>query len=216
MMMLYYSGGEHHTEGVGFAVNRKCLDYVVGFQLLTSRITVLTLTGTMKTHIVAVYAPTEMSSEESRDEFYDRLQVALDTLPRRDIIITAGDVNAHIGTNRDGWNNVTGSLRYGNMNDNGFRLFSFAAANNFIISNTYFQHPLKHRLTWRMPSGKDTAILDYFFIRSRFGNAVHERYGYSDIFEGQPVIVMPDNVPTEAKRIRENLKKVFFSRDGIH
>ncbi|EYB84734.1 hypothetical protein Y032_0311g2148 [Ancylostoma ceylanicum] len=40
-MMLYYSGGEHHIEGVGFTLDQRTYNCVVAFQPIPCRITVL-------------------------------------------------------------------------------------------------------------------------------------------------------------------------------
>ena len=167
-MLLYYSGGEKHIEGVGFAINQMVSKSVIAFQPISSRLAVLSLSGTVKTHIIAVYAPTEVSTDEAKDEFYSQFQEILDTLPRKDLILVAGDLNAHVGSNRQGWEDVLGKFGIGNMNDNGLRLLSFAAANELVVGNSLFRHPRKHQLTWQAPNGKDASVLDYILIRRRF------------------------------------------------
>ncbi|KAK6478437.1 hypothetical protein HHUSO_G20753 [Huso huso] len=109
-----------------------------------------------------------------KDDFYTQLQDTLGTIPGRDLVILAGDFNAHVGTDRAGWEGTLGRFGVGTNNDNGLRLLSFAAFNNLIIRNSHFQHPRKHQLTWRHPSGKDTAVLDYFLISSRFRSSLKD------------------------------------------
>ncbi|KIH56900.1 hypothetical protein ANCDUO_12917, partial [Ancylostoma duodenale] len=82
-------------EGVGFALDRKTCDSVIAFQPVSSRIAVLTLEGTIRTHIVAVYAPTEIPADSSKNQFYSQLQQVIDSLPHSEFIIVAGDTNAH-------------------------------------------------------------------------------------------------------------------------
>ncbi|KIH46393.1 hypothetical protein ANCDUO_23555 [Ancylostoma duodenale] len=60
------------------------------------------------------------------------------------------------------------------MNDNGLRLLAFAASTSLLIGNSYFQHPRKHKLTWRCPKGTDSAVLDYFLIPSRFHSSFQD------------------------------------------
>ena len=67
-----------------------------------------------------------------------------------------------------------GKFGHGEINDNGLRLMSFAAANNFIIGNSHFQQFPKHQLTWRNPSGKNSAILDYILINTRFSSSLKD------------------------------------------
>jgi CRISPR/Cas system CSM-associated protein Csm2 small subunit len=60
------------------------------------------------------------------------------------------------------------------INDNGLRLLSFASSNSLVVGNSHFQHPLKHQLTWRHPSGHDSAMLDYILISSRFRSSLKD------------------------------------------
>ena len=53
-MLLYYFGGEKYIEGVGFAINQMISKSVTAFQPISSRLAVLSLSGAVKTHIVAV------------------------------------------------------------------------------------------------------------------------------------------------------------------
>ena len=54
------------------------------------------------THIIAVYAPTEVSSDEAKDESYSQFEQVLDTLLRKDLVLVAGDLNAHISRDQCG------------------------------------------------------------------------------------------------------------------
>lgn len=38
----------------------------------------------------------------------------------------------------------------------------------------YFQHLIKHQFTWRNPSGKDLAMLDYVLINARFRSSLQD------------------------------------------
>uniref|UniRef100_A0A914XEM2 Endonuclease/exonuclease/phosphatase domain-containing protein n=1 Tax=Plectus sambesii TaxID=2011161 RepID=A0A914XEM2_9BILA len=165
---LYYSGRDKPEAGVGFMVSQLATQSVVAFQPLSDRLAILSVNGPVKLHLFAVYAPTETSTDALKDAFYDQLQTALDSVPKRDVIILAGDLNAHVGADQIGWKETLGRFGHGNTNNNRLRLLSFAAANDLMIGNSIFQHPLKHRLTWRNPASKDSAILDYVLINRRF------------------------------------------------
>ncbi|KAG2460450.1 CFDP2 protein, partial [Polypterus senegalus] len=167
-MTLFHSGGDKREAGVGFMVTSHAARSVIAFQPISSRLAVLTIKGTIKTHITSIYAPTEMCQDPVKDDFYNQLQQTLDFLPQTDVILLAGDFNAHIGTDRMGWESLMGRFGHGHINDNGLRLLSIASANNLLVGNSHFQHPLKHQLTWRNPAGKDSAVLDYILVNSRF------------------------------------------------
>ena len=173
-MTLFYSGGEKREAGVGFMVDRRAARSVIAFQPISDRLAVLTIDGTVKTHILSIYAPTETSPDTAKDDFYNQLQHTVDTIPQTELIILAGDFNAHVGADRSGWEQTLGRFGHGEINDNGLRLLSFAASNNLVVGNSQFQHPRKHQLTWRNPSGEDSAILDYILINFRFRSSLKD------------------------------------------
>ncbi|KAK6032379.1 reverse transcriptase [Ostertagia ostertagi] len=152
-MTLYYSGGQEHRDGVGFMLNSHASKCVVSFQPISPRIAVITLGGTVKSHI---------------------LQDVLDSIPRRDLVIVTGDLNARTGADRTGWEPVMGRFGVGEMNNNGLRLLSFATFNDLVIGNSLYQHARKHQLTWRNPSGHDSAVLDYVLINSRYRSSLKD------------------------------------------
>ncbi|CAF0799104.1 unnamed protein product [Didymodactylos carnosus] len=142
-MTLFYSGGEKREAGVGFMVDKRAASSIVAFQPISDRLAILPVAGTIKTHVISVYAPTETSQDQAKDDFYDHLQHALDLIPRIEVIMLAGNFNAHIGTARIGWEGTMGKFGHGEINDNGLRLLSFAAANDLIFGNSWFQHSTK-------------------------------------------------------------------------
>lgn len=157
-MALFYSLGREKREAdVGFVTNNQTTKSMLAFRPIFDRPTVLTVNGTIRTHILSVYAPTESSFESVKDDFYNQLQQTLDSIPQTDVIIVAGDFNAHTGADRRRSESLVGNFGHGSLNDN-----------NFIIGNSHFQHPFKHRLTWRNAAGRDSTMLDYIPINSRF------------------------------------------------
>ncbi|RXM33270.1 hypothetical protein EOD39_5613 [Acipenser ruthenus] len=92
---------------------------VIAFQPFSNRLAILTIDGTVMTHIVSIYAPTDVSPDDMKDDFYTQLQDALGTIPGRDLVILASDFNAHVGTDRAGWEGTLGRFGVGTNNDNG-------------------------------------------------------------------------------------------------
>ena len=155
-------------------IDTRAASSVIAFQPISDRLAVLSISGTIKTHIISVYTSIETSSEPAKDDFYNQLQHVLDSIPQTEAIILAGDFNAHIGADRSGWESTMGNFGHGEINDNILCLLSFAASNNLIVGNNQFQHPRKHQLTWRNPSGIDSAILDYVLINTRFRSSLKD------------------------------------------
>ena len=53
-------------------------------------------------NVIECYASTNSDNEEAKQEFYNRLQPVLDEMPRRDIKILMGDMNAKVGSDNAG------------------------------------------------------------------------------------------------------------------
>ncbi|EYC13705.1 hypothetical protein Y032_0043g876 [Ancylostoma ceylanicum] len=128
-MTLYYSGGDEHREGVGFMLSDRVVATVAAFQPVSSRIAVISVCGTVTVHILCIYAPTEMSPDSVKDEFYGQLQRVMDVIPQSELVVIAGDFNVHVGADRQGWEGTLGRFGVGEVNDNGLRLLSFATTN---------------------------------------------------------------------------------------
>ena len=80
---------------------------------------------------------------------YDKLEVLYNRSPRCDIKMLVGDFNAKVG--REGIFGPTVGKHglHGKTSDNGFKLVSFAAAQDMDISSTRFQHRNIHKATWQ-------------------------------------------------------------------
>ena len=51
-----------------------------------------------KVTILQCYAPTNTSSLESKEEFHEQIQATMDKIPKRDLKILMGDLNAKVGS----------------------------------------------------------------------------------------------------------------------
>ena len=61
-----------------------------------------TVIGKTEYHIFSVYAPQVGISEDAKAEFWEGLEDKVVGVPRSEGLIVAGDLNGHIGSNRDG------------------------------------------------------------------------------------------------------------------
>ena len=118
--------------------------------------------------IIAVYAPTEVEEAIISDEFYDQLQVTLDEVNKKDVILVLGDFNARIGPSLNP-SNLHGVHNPDKCNKNGERLIDFCNQNGLAITNTLFPHKNIHQWTWKHPSQKEGGhVLDYILIDKMF------------------------------------------------
>ena len=71
----------------------------------------------------------------------------------RDKVIIAGDLNGHVGTNREGFS-CHGGKGVGQPNEEGRRILNMAEAANMIILNTCFDKKKEHRFTYESGNRK--------------------------------------------------------------
>jgi exonuclease III len=103
---LIYSGHEEgalHTQGVGHLLSRQATSSMMEWTPVSLHIiTAILYTQVMKTIIVHYYAPTNESDEQMKEDFYDELQSTLKQKKKGGILILMGDINAKIGNNNNG------------------------------------------------------------------------------------------------------------------
>ena len=173
---LYYSGHPAYGQnGVAIAVTENAKKSFVSESFVNERIMTARFqqtTGFMT--IVVCYAPTDCTKDvATKNNFYADLNRVMTSIPKQDLVIVAGDMNAEIGSGRVGWGKVRGPFGSGVLNDNGSRLLNFASDNNLKIANSFFQHKMSHQLTWYSNDRVQTKkTSDYLLVSSRFFSSV--------------------------------------------
>nr|VZI03823.1 unnamed protein product [Spirometra erinaceieuropaei] len=124
--------------------------------------------------IVAVYAPTSTAEQRDKEAFYSQLQALVERLPRRDLMIAAGDWDGRTGSGDPTTNHLLGRYGFGSRCENGERLLNFADQNRLLVTNTCFQHRKKHLLTWYSNDGRTDSQIDCILVSSRFRSRVHD------------------------------------------
>ncbi|BHF74601.1 Cytochrome c oxidase subunit 5B [Sparganum proliferum] len=124
--------------------------------------------------IVSVYAPTSAAEQRDKEAFYSQLQASVDRLPRRNLLIVAGDWNGRTGPGDPTTSHLLGRFGLGSRCENGERLLNFVGRNRLLVTNTCFQHRKKHLLTWYSNDGHTASHIDYILVNSRFRSWVHD------------------------------------------
>jgi len=117
--------------------------------------------------IISIYAPTHRASVEIKDQFFDDLQVVINSAPPDDLLLVMGDFNARVGCGEDldpSWLGVGGMFGVGKLNENGEHLLSFCAMNELCIMNTMFAKKRIHQYTWQHPGTKVWHCIDYILM----------------------------------------------------
>ena len=164
---IFWSGKsekEKRESGVGFAVRNslvKKIEQPVGVSDRIMKLRFPLAAGRYLT-LVSVYAPTLASPEEDIASFYHALRSVLSSVPKTEMLVILGDLNARVGTDADVWPSI-GPYGVGKMNSNGLLLLQLCNEWNLVITNTFSQQ--KHKATWIHPQSKHGHMIDYIICR---------------------------------------------------
>ena len=117
----------------------------------------------MKLNIIKCCAPTNNKDEETNEDFYNKLQTLCDQL-KKDMTILTGDLNAKIGSDNSGYEEVMGRQGLGKMNENGEMFTECFACNNMIIGSSVFPQRRIHKATWVSPGHRTENQIDHICI----------------------------------------------------
>lgn len=93
--------------GVGLIASKETAEKIVYVHNAGKRIMSLSLnTGTTKISLLQVYAPQQGRPQQGKDDFYQQLLNVKSNVPYTDNVIIMGDLNGHVGQDRDGMRDV--------------------------------------------------------------------------------------------------------------
>ena len=96
----------------------------------------------------------------------------MDRVPRRDILLLVGDLNAKVGVDNAGRGEAMGQQGIGQMNENGELLADFCIINRLVIGGTLSPHKQLHKSTWVSPDGRTTNQIDHIAISCRWRSSL--------------------------------------------
>ena len=178
---LVYSGHDNeqhaHTEGVAFMMSKLAAKALIEWVLVSPRtITARFNSKGRKVTLINCYAPTNNTTDELKQEFYDSLQGVLDHTPRRGITILMGDLNAKIGSDNTGRERIMGRHGLGCLNEKGERFADLCAFNDLVIGGSIFSHKTLHKATWISPDGRSSNQIDDIAIGRKWRRSlIHVR-----------------------------------------
>ncbi|XP_064113441.1 craniofacial development protein 2-like [Macrobrachium nipponense] len=139
-VLFIYSGKEQgeHERGVAIALSKKAEKMLEHYEYIDERIVTCRLRGKYANiTVIQVYASTEESGEDEKDEFYEKLTGVIQRVRRHDMLLLMGDFNAKVGRKYDGFQGTTGKFGIGARNDDGRRLLELCSASGLSITNTF-------------------------------------------------------------------------------
>jgi len=129
-------------------------------------------TTSLNTVLICVHAPTEVSTNNDKDAFYEDLDRIYDKPPGNVIKIILSDLNAMCGKETQFQPTIGKESMHNISNDNGMRIISFASTKSMVISSTTFPHKKIHKGLWRSPDGKTIDQIEHLLIQRRFRSCI--------------------------------------------
>ena len=158
-------------------IGPQALKSLNSIEKIQPRMMVATFNGNPSATIISCYNPTNVSEETDLIASYNELSSLVRSIPKHNILIIDGDMNAQIGKN----GNYKFSL-YNLSNRNREHLTDFPLENRLTCLNTKFQKK-KGKLWTYTHTNNTKGQIDYVFINKKWNNRASSCEAYST-FEG--------------------------------
>ena len=139
-------------------------------------------------------------------------------LPRKDMNIVMGDINAKVGSYNTNHESVIGRHGLGTCNENGERLLAFCSFNEMVIGGTIFPHKDIHKATWQSPDGRTENQIDHFCISKKLRRSIDDvrvlrgaDVGSDHIYLFWPSYELSSrNIHTKPNSVDRNIRSAFY------
>ena len=163
--------------GVGLLIGPRALKTLNSIEKIQPRMMAATFNGNPRATIISCYSPTNVSEETELVTFYDELSSLVRTIPKHNMLVIGGDMNAQVGKN----GNNKYSL-HNTSNRNGQHLTDFMIENRLACLNTNYQK--REGKLWTYTYANNTkAQIDCVLINKKWKNSAMNCEAYSS-FEG--------------------------------
>ena len=168
---------KYHDTGNASAWKNSALKSLNNIEKIEPRVMVATCNGNPSATIISCYSPINVILETHLITFYNELSSFLTSIPKHDVLVIGGEINAQIGENV----NHKFSL-HNSSNRNGEHLTDFTLENKITYLNTKFQKR-KGKLWTNSNANNTKTQIDYVFIKKKWNNCALNCETYSS-FEG--------------------------------
>ena len=163
--------------GVGMLIGSRALKTLNSIERIQPRMMAATYNGNSKATIISCSNPTNVSEDTELVTFYDELSSLVRNIPKHNLLVIGGDMNAQIGKKR----NNKYSL-HNTSNRNGQHLIDFMIENRLTCLNTNYQK--REGKLWAYTYANNSkAQIEYVFINRKWKNSAMNCEAYSS-FEG--------------------------------
>ena len=116
--------------------------------------------------IISTYAPQVERQQAEKDNFLEKLEGVIRTIPTNEMIVVGGDVNAHVGEWSPEYLEEYGQHGFGVGNKEGERLLKSLQALELFAANTGCKKKQEQLITYRS-AGHDTQV-DCILVRKEY------------------------------------------------
>ena len=120
--------------GVGMLIGPRALKTLNSIERIQPKMMAATFNGNPKATIISCYSPTNISEETELVTFYEELSSQVRSIPKHNLLVIGGYMNAQIGKNRNNKYRL-----HNTSNRNGQHLIDFMIENRLTYLNTNFQ-----------------------------------------------------------------------------
>ena len=120
--------------GVGMLLGPRALKTLNSIERIQPRMMAATFNGNPKATIISCYSPTNVCEENEIVTFYEDLSSLVRSIPKHNLLVIGGDINAQIGKNRHNKYSLHNA-----SNRNVQHLIDFMIENRLTCLNTNFQ-----------------------------------------------------------------------------
>ena len=159
--------------GVGLLLSPKAYQALTKVEKISARILQATFDGNPKTKLISCYSQTSTCVDQTRNDFYILLLEKILSIPKHNIQIVGGEMNAKIGPSD--CNGFTFNRR---TNENGLALLSLIDKCGILLLNTKFQKSTGKLWTFVYPNG-EKAQLDCILINKKWQNSATNAEAYN-------------------------------------
>ena len=159
--------------GVGILLSSKAHKALNSVEAINPRILIATFNGNPAVTVISCYSPTNVSPVEEREEFYIELAELTKKIPKHNVTLIGGDMNAKIGEN-----DAKGSAYNTTTNENGQLFLDYTQECNLKVLNTSFLKR-KGKLWTHTSPNKEKSQIDYILINNKWKNSALNCEAYS-------------------------------------
>ena len=160
------------VSGVGILIGPRAFKTLnSNIERIQPRMMVVTFNGNLRATVISCYSPTNVSEETELVAFYDELSSLVRSIPKHNMLVIGGDMNAQIGKNGHNKYNL-----HNRSNRNGQHLTDFMIENGLTCLNTNFQK--REGKLWPYTyTNNNKAQIDYVFINKKWKNSAMNCHG---------------------------------------